>query len=172
MYGMEKGRPRRRATALLFAFALGIAGLMGCGDDTAGSETGADVEEVQEDAFWRDPDRWAGEEVTVSAEVKEVVNEDAFTIAGTAEADVDELLVVSADTTGVEEGDLAKVTGTVKENFNPADAEEDVGADWENEIFADWVNEHYIQAISVETDPRQNCVDVKSVSGSGLVLAG
>ncbi|ELS50865.1 hypothetical protein [Streptomyces viridochromogenes] len=156
MYVMEKRRPGRRATALLFAFALGAAGLVGCGDDTAGSDAGADVQEVQEDAFWRDTDRWVGEQVTVSAEVSEVVNEDAFTIAGTEDPDVDELLVVSADTTGVEEGDLAKVTGTVKENFNPADAEEDLGADWENEIFADWVNEHYIQASSVDIDTRQN----------------
>ncbi|ELS50860.1 hypothetical protein STVIR_8168 [Streptomyces viridochromogenes Tue57] len=106
---------------------------------------------MQETAFWRDVDRWVGEEVTLSADVNEVLNQHSFTLAGTPESDVDELLVVSAATTNVEEGETVQVTGTVKAGFNAEAVKKDLGVNWNDPLYKDWVDEHYIVASSVDT---------------------
>ncbi|MGW0497749.1 hypothetical protein ACWD0Z_20700 [Streptomyces sp. NPDC003007] len=144
----------RRAMPLLAALLLGGAILSGCGNgDTEGPEKGADVQDVQETSLWRDVHRWVGKEVTVSADVNEVLNRHSFTLAGVPESDVDELLVVSADTTDVEEGETVQVTGTVKAGFNAEAVKKDLGVNWNDPLYKDWVDEHYLVASDVDTRP-------------------
>ncbi|MFJ8194706.1 hypothetical protein ACIQ8D_33885 [Streptomyces sp. NPDC096094] len=124
----------------------------GCGDgDTAGDEQGADVEEIQETSFWSDVDKWVGKKVTVSADVNEVLNQHSFTLTGHPESDVDEVLVVSATTADVTEGQTVKVTGTVKAGFNAEAVKKDLGVNWNDPLYKDWIDEHYLVASSVDT---------------------
>lgn len=146
-------RTSHKALILAAAVTLGAALVSGCGgdDDTAGSERSADVEDVQEDAFWGDVNQWTDEKVTVSANVNEVINQNSFTIAGTPESDVDELLVVSANDSQVQEGQTVQVTGTVRDRFDVVEVEDDLGLDWNDTLYEDWNDEHYIVASSVDT---------------------
>ncbi|ELS50861.1 hypothetical protein [Streptomyces viridochromogenes] len=149
---MRTTKNRPKALALLSALLLGATLVTGCGDDdTAGPERGADVEEVQEDELLGDVDRWLGEKVTVSADVNEVINRNAFTIAGTPGSDADELLIVSADTADLNEGQTVQVTGTVRERFDVVGVADDLGVDWNDDLFTDWDDKHYIVASSVDT---------------------
>lgn len=75
------------------AAALLPFGVVACGDDTAGPETGTDVEGVTEDDYFG-TDRLVGQEVTVSAEVTEVFGGKAFEPGGENYGD-DSLLVLS-----------------------------------------------------------------------------
>ncbi|WP_199430532.1 hypothetical protein [Qaidamihabitans albus] len=105
------GRVAAVAVLLLSPFAVAACG----GDDgTAGPETGADVEDITEDDYFAD-DQYVGEEVTVSANVTEVIDPQSFVLAGEDYGD-DSLLVLSGkDARKVQEGDVVKVTGTVRE---------------------------------------------------------
>jgi hypothetical protein len=136
---------------------LGVVGLAGCGDDeTAGPETSADVEGVQDEEFWNDVDAWVGKKVTVSAEVNKVISGNAFTIAGDEDSDTDELLVVSADVTKVREDSVVKVTGTVKDGFNAKEVGQELDVEEDPGIFTGWEGKNYIQASSIDTSVSQH----------------
>lgn len=156
------GRTRKAAAALLAASTLGLTACSG----TAGDEAGTDVEDIVEDdaaaadgpfegpydtAFYEDLDSYAGEEVTLSADVNEVITETAFTIAGTDDTTVEALLVVGA----TEVADLApevtvEVTGTVQQAFVLEEAEEELGIDLDDALFDEWEQEPYVVAETVE----------------------
>jgi len=89
----------------------------GCGGDTAGPETGIDVEDVTSDenagAVNRGPGT-LGDTVTISAEVADVFSPVAFSLPVPGLSD--ELLVVAEPGDAlVEEGDVVMVTGTIRE---------------------------------------------------------
>lgn len=157
----------RAAAAGAAAVSLLLVG--GCGNDTAGPETGADVQDVQEapgvaepaepgvadpgafDTEFSDVDAYVGKSVTVSADVNDVVSPTAFTIAGTENAVADELLILHKEgAPNVTEDSAVAVTGTVREGFSIADAERYVGTDLDDNLFTDWVGEHYIEATSID----------------------
>jgi hypothetical protein len=151
--------------AVAAVLALSGLGLTACGDDTAGNEAGADVQDVTEDdvavgpydgpydtAFYGDLDSYVGEEVTVSADVNEILSPTSFTIAGTDDTTVEPLLVVGAtEVTGLESDLTVSVTGTVQEGFDVAAVEDDLGADLDDELYTEWDGEHYLVAKSVDT---------------------
>lgn len=158
----------RRAAAGLVAVAA--LALTACGEeDTAGPETGIDVEDVQEEAdeddaalepydgpydtaFADDVDSYVGQEVTVSADVNEVLSTSSFTIAGTDDTDVEELLVVGATEVSGLEPDLAvAVTGTVQEAFDLPAVEDELGVDLDDDLYTSWEEEPYLVAESVDT---------------------
>lgn len=169
-----------RAAVLSTAPVLAL-GLAGC--STAGSEEGADVEDVQEleedeavedeavedeglegeavdgpydgpydQAFYDDfQEVYAGEMVTVTALVNQVVSPEAFTIAGTDDSTVDELLVLHDGSTTELEPDLdVRVSGTAEESFVLLDVEENLGVDLDDDAFADWEGTPYIDATTVD----------------------
>ncbi len=165
---------RKRSRGLRSA-AVGVAAastlLLGaCGNDTAGPETGADVQDVQEDPGVADPgagepgvapgafdndfsdvDRYVGQQVTVSADVNDIVSPTAFTIAGTENTAVDELLVLHrAGAPNVTEDSAVAVTGTVREGFSIANAEAFAGTDLDDNLFTNWTGEHYIEASKID----------------------
>lgn len=138
--------------------------LTACGD-TAGSEAGVDVADIQQEPVvddagvfdtpdYADPMSFVGQTVTVSAEVNDLISTQAFTIAGTLQTGADELLIVSAGGgPAVTEDSAVEVTGTVLERFDVVGAEEFVGADLDDGLFTDRNGEPYIQADTVELIP-------------------
>lgn len=155
-------RTRRLAGALVAA-GIGTGLLAGCGG-TAGPETGATVDDIQEesdsgvdpgvgvDTAGDDINSYVGQRVTVSAEVNEVLSPNAFTIAGTVgSGGADELLVISAPAgTAVTEESVVAVTGTVQEAFDLAAVEAEYGYDDDDALYGDFDEEPYIVAESID----------------------
>lgn len=154
----------RVSTAVVACAAFSVVGLTACGSDSAGTGTGADVEDVTEDDIaspgpfdgaydadlYDEVDSYVGEEVTLSADVNEVLSSGAFTIAGTDDTTVEALMVVGAT------GDIdpapettVEVTGTVQQAFDVATVEEDLGADLDDTLFEDYGSEPYVVADGV-----------------------
>jgi hypothetical protein len=106
---------------------------------------------VYDTAFYQDLDTYVGEEVTLSADVNEVITPIAFTIAGTDDTSVEPLLVIGA----TENNELAPettvgVTGTVMQAFLVTEVEEELGVDLDDELFAECEQEPYVVADDVE----------------------
>lgn len=151
-------RSARHFVALISALVLALV-VAACGGETAGPEEGADVEDIQQDeaevpeeqafdqrAFFEDPASFVGQQVTVSAEVTEVISDSAFRLTGD-DVGATPLLVMRANQqTAVEEGQVVEVTGTVRE-FDLQTVEDEFGVDLADEEF---VNDRvYIEATNV-----------------------
>lgn len=166
---------RLARAAALGAVPVLALGLVGCSNDTAGPESGADVEDVQEldededpgtveeevtdvydglyDAnFYDNYDEYEGEEVTVSAKVNEVLSPEVFTIAGTEDTTVDALPILHTDPLDDLAADVdVQVTGIAEVAFDIAAIEEDKGIDLDDELFEEWDGQPYIDASTVDT---------------------
>jgi hypothetical protein len=162
---------RRTAVASILPFAA--LSFVAC--DTAGPEEGADVEDVVEDdgaveetptgegvvgpydgvydrTFYDDYDSYMGEEVTVSAQVNEIITPMSFTIAGTDDTTVEALLIIhQGEVTELADDLTVAVTGTVKEAFDLPTVEEEMGIDLDDNALADWDQARYIEATSIDT---------------------
>jgi outer membrane lipoprotein-sorting protein len=140
---------RSKAAALMATVAFV---LVGCGGATAGPETGADVEDIQDETtdesvpFHRDIETFVGQEVTVSAEVREIISPNAFTIA---DENAEPLLVVYDGSAQITVDTPIQVTGTVHRTFVPPAAEE--FADFQRAPFANFNGEPCIEATTIET---------------------
>ena len=135
----------RSRTAVLGAAAA--VALTACGGDTAGPEVGTTVGDVQ-----ADPAAYEGQEVRVSADVDEVLDPTAFTIAGTDDTSVDPLLVVGAEESNNLEPDLTvAVEGTVRLAFDLTEAEEELGTDLDDALLEGWAGRPYLVAESIDT---------------------
>ena len=167
---------RTAAAALVVAAGLGLAR---CG--TEGPETGTDVEDVTEGEvlesspapendpatedtfngaydqdFYDERETYAGQEVTLSAEVNDVLDDDAFVIAGTAETTVDPLLVLyNMDQIDIEEGQVVEVTGTVQEAFDLPTIEDETQKDLEDDLYQDYDQQPYLEATDVQLIPEE-----------------
>lgn len=157
----NRGLARRLA---LVGVAAASTLLLGACGDTAGSEAGVDVADVQQEPDadagvfdtpdYADPASFVGQTVTVSAEVNDLISTQAFTIAGTLQTSADELLIVSAaGGPAITEDSAVEVTGTVMERFDVVGAEEFVGGDLDEGLFGDYNGEPYIQAETIELIP-------------------
>jgi len=157
MFSTPNRRPLHRG--LVAALAASAALIFG-GCSTAGPETGADVEDIQEETgggnaagggglnVFNDAQSFAGQQVTVSAEVSEIVSPNAFRVgAENAEA----LLVVHNGSTALNQNSPVKVTGTVKRSFALSEAESFAGADFDDSLFTEFEGEPYIQAQQIDT---------------------
>jgi hypothetical protein len=160
---------RKRLLAPFMALAMATS-IAACADDSAGPETGTDVEEVAEepmedetgdDEAAQGAESLVGQTVTVSAEISEVISPGAIRIGGDEGGD-ESLLVVSGAAEsfaemgfGVSEGlvdddVVVQVTGTVRE-FDIADFEEEFGVDYDDDLFEPFEGEHVIVADDVST---------------------
>ena len=156
-------RPKRagRTAAAVLAAVVGMGGLAACSDDSAGPETGADVEDVADEPAGADApsmdeaDPMMGQTVTVSAEIEEVVADSAIRIGD------ENLLVLSAGPTfedmgfelvdGLVEDDVVlQVTGTVGTLVFP-DIEDEFGFDWDDEELVEFEGERVLVASEVDT---------------------
>lgn len=148
--------PWSRRHELAGAVLASTLGLAGCSGDTAGPEEGVTVEDIKEQqrAYAEvagDPIALAGETVTVSATVNEVLTAEAFTMAGTANTDVGPLLVVGASNpVDLDEGDVVQVTGEVQAQLVLTDIRDMVDVEIDEDPFVDWERAPYLVADSVE----------------------
>ncbi len=163
-----------KKAAAISILPMAALGLSACSDDTAGPEEGASVEDVVDEeapaedeaaadgavgpydgvydsTFYEDYDSYVGEVVTVSAEVNEIISPNAFTIAGTDDTTVEELLIVhNLDAAEIEQGLTVAVTGTVGEAFVLTEVEDEFGVDLDDGPYADYEEERYIDATEVD----------------------
>lgn len=165
----RKHMSRTRTLALAGLIPLATFSLAGC-NSTSGSEEGAAVEDVVEEdgetapysgaldsEFYDAYQSYIGEEVTVSADVNEIVSDTSFTIAGTDDTTVEALLIVAeSEMAEVEPGLAVSVTGTVMESFDLPTVEEETGLDLEEDAYADYDGENYIVASEVGTSVDAN----------------
>lgn len=156
-------RPARLVAGSMLAVAA--LGITAC-SETEGDEKGASIEDVQEEDsdfasadnfydgaydsdFADDMDSYVGQEVTLSAEVAEVVSDKAFSIAG---GDVEALLIVGAESQNdIEPGQLVKVTGTVKKALTVTELEDELQFELDDNLFIDWEGEPYVVATKVDS---------------------
>lgn len=156
-------RPLAKAASVGFIAAAAF-GLTACSEDTAGTETGTDVADIQEEDaaapydgpydsdFYDGVSSYVGDEVTVSADVNEILSPSSFTIAGTDDTDVEALLVIGAgEVTGLETDLLVGVTGTVQQAFDLPTVEEELGVDLDDGLYESYDQEPYIVADGVDT---------------------
>ncbi|MFN2497305.1 MAG: hypothetical protein ABR608_15610 [Pseudonocardiaceae bacterium] len=129
-----------------------------------------DVEDIQEEGVdgvgdsgvFEDAESFAGQQVTVSAEVSEIISPNAFTIAGDENIGLGPLLVVVYDgSPQLTEETAVQVTGTVMRAFSVGEAEDFAGADFDDGLFGDFDSEAYIQASSVDTTVPPTTSDVR-----------
>lgn len=142
----------RSSAAALTASAALVLG--GCGG-TAGPETGVDVEDIQNDLptaggfeDFSGAQNFAGQQVTVSAEIDEIIGPNGFIIADDAG---EPLLVIYDGTPQLTVDTPVKVTGTVKRAFAIYEAEEFASGGFNDTAFSDFNGEPYIQASNVDT---------------------
>ena len=152
--GAHKPRP---LLVLLLAFLL-AAGVAACGrgdDESAGPETGrTDVEDVTEgDEPITEPDRFVGQTVTVSGEVSDLLGPSAFEIAGEDAGGEGLLVVGAAQAPTLGDDTVVQVTGTVRDGFDVAEAERELGLSLDDALFASFLGRHYIAATNVEVLP-------------------
>lgn len=171
--GKHTWMKRAAALSILPISALGVTAC----DGTSGSEEGADVEDVVEDeapiednpdaaadpyegvydqTFYDTVNQFLGTEVTLSADVNEVIDPISFTIAGTDDTTVEALLVVrpqNGTAPDISPGSTVQVTGTVMEAFNVETVEEELGVDLDEALYEDWEGETYVQASTIDTSP-------------------
>ncbi|GAA3710821.1 hypothetical protein GCM10022377_25490 [Zhihengliuella alba] len=162
---------RARRLTILAMIPLFVAGISSCG--TSGPEDGVDAEDIVEENgsseagsdpsadptavadpdLFDDVDSFIGQEVTVSADVNTVIDGTSFTIAGTGDASVDELLVVApGEEAGVSEDSSVRVTGTVEESFDVAAVEEELGVSLDGTEYEEWQGQRYLLASRVDLD--------------------
>ena len=129
--------------------------LGGCGD-TPGPEARIDVGEIQNDqagdGTYDDFARiqsFEGQQVTVTADVVQIVAPNAFTIA---DMRGEQRLVVHRELApNVAVNSPVQVTGTAKKTFDIAVAEQFAGADFDDLAFRPYFGEPYIQASNIDT---------------------
>jgi hypothetical protein len=141
--------------------ALLLAGFVaGCGEDeTTASDPGTDgatAEEAAETLSYEDVSddlaTRAGEELTVSATVDEVITQGVFAVTGPG-SDPESIVVVDADPgAALEPGTEVVVTGTAHEELDDLEVEEILEVQLEDELLNDWEDEAYLEADRVETE--------------------
>ncbi len=173
-------RARRDATWVSRAAAIGagvlllLPALAACSNDTAGPETGVDVEDVVEgdDEVLEEPDPgpyddiygedffesitdYIDTEVVLSATVGEVLSDTALTIAGTEDTTVEPLLIIHAEPVdGLERDIVVQVTGIPYSRLGIAEVEERMGLDLDDEQLAEWEGQPYVEATRIDTSPE------------------
>jgi hypothetical protein len=155
---------RAAGKAVLVATSIGTLTLAGCSENPEQPSTGTDAADVRgpedlEDVydgpytpdFHSDVEAYAGQEVTLEADVADVLSAGAFTITGPEGAEVEPLLVVT--NRAVEDlaaGDLVTVAGTPQDEFEISAVEDELGVDLDDEAVEEWEGEPYLVASIIE----------------------
>jgi hypothetical protein len=120
-----------------------------CDEDTAGPETGADVEDITEDDYFGD-DEFLGESVTVSAEVTDIVSGKAFEIGGAEFGDESLLVVHDTAVPNLEVGTAVQASGTVRQfRYDEFVGSYDLG---DPLLYEPYGEEEFLLASIVDTD--------------------
>lgn len=103
----------RRVAAVASAVLLAL-GLSACYSETAGPESGVDVQDVTTEDFFS-TDKLVGERVTVSARVTKRLPGQAFVLAGGEYGDASLLVLTTKDAPRIRVGEVLRVTGVIRE---------------------------------------------------------
>lgn len=162
-------RPARGALAALLAVAG--AALTACSDendnalapyspvevpDIRGPEDFDDpYRGVLDSAVHEDLDAYEGIEMTLLAEVVDVVSPQAFTVTSPVEEDVEPILVVTTGEAGADPaaGDQVVLAVTPVDGFEPDLVAEEFGLDGTPEELEEWDDELFLVATIVEPAP-------------------
>lgn len=170
---MRKTSPAVAALVLALFASLGLAA---CGNDDSGDKNDITLpntipgntkdtatHEMSDDATYEGPydakfRDWVNDndeaKATVTAHVKEVIGDNAFTLAGTEDDGEDLLVVDPKGTTGLQPGVEVTVTGTVHKAFDLPFVEDEVKVDFENDAdFKGFDRDPYLQAKTVSVKP-------------------
>jgi hypothetical protein len=136
-----------RAVTVGVAAALCTAVLGACSSaDTAGPESGVTIDDIQEPQNFYEGE-YLGKQVTVSAEVTDVLDPTGFEIAG-REYGEDSLLVQTAAPTEVRQGEVVRVVGTVGQYHRFA--EEEGVPPVQYDMYEEYETEAYLYDATVE----------------------
>lgn len=178
-----RSRHTTRTTTAAGVLAVAVLGIAGCGADEADTGTDVEditegevietpvpgaTETVVAPApapvgspyvgpynrqFFDDQLTYEGQEVTLTAEIEEIVSPQALEISDPNDIELDPLLVIhDLDQPDLEEDQVVEVIGTVQASFDQTVVEQDLGIDLDDEMFADYAGEPYVQATEVNTD--------------------
>jgi hypothetical protein len=168
---------RKAAVSVLAIAGLALTGCGGTEEDEAGTEvediTGGEVAETPpaeqtppaeaegtqtrmpfygayDRQFVDDQAVHEGQEVTLTAEIVEVVSSHALEIGDPNDLTLDPLLVVhDLGATGLEPDQAVEVVGTVMASFELATVEEEFGQSLEDELYTDYEGDPYVLATEV-----------------------
>ena len=163
---------RRTGVAIALIATLGLAGCGGDGDgdgdgaappvenpvptQTTAPSDDADANGTYEGAYDAKFREWAGNHegatVTLTGTVKNVVNDNAFTLAG--ENGADDFLVVSKDaTSALAAGGKVSVTGVVHKAFDLPGVEDEINIDFsDDDMFEGFDRDPYVVASNITTE--------------------
>lgn len=134
----------RKVAVLSIATAAG-AGLAGCTLEPEQYDGDYDPN------FYDATKTYVGEEVSLSAEVLDVLSPTAFTIISGDDPTEDPLLVLNEDDAeNVLPGMPVQVTGAVKEAFDTATVEEDLSVDLDDALYEDWIGDFYLEVTAID----------------------
>lgn len=163
-----------RAAAIGAGLLLLLPALAGCSNDTAGPDTGVDVEDVVEgdeevleepnpgqyddiydEDFFDSITNYIDTDVVLSATVGEVLSDTALTIAGTDNTTVEPLLIIHEESVvGLDEGIVVQVTGRPYSRFGIAEVEARTGLDLDDAALAEWEGQPFVEATRIATSPE------------------
>jgi hypothetical protein len=93
---------------------------------------------------------YEGQEVTLSAEIVEVVSDNALEIGDPGDINLEPLLVMhDLGATGLEPDQTVEVVGTVMTSFELATVEEELGVELEDEVYTDYEGDPWLHATEV-----------------------
>ncbi|TFV57707.1 hypothetical protein E4P41_14055 [Geodermatophilus sp. DF01-2] len=170
---MRAYRSRSLAGPTLAAvLVLASAGLSACGEDDEGAlapDIEAEVPDIRgpedpddpysgllDEAFAEDLEAYAGQEVTLLADVAEVVSPRVFTVTSPDDAEVGPLLVVATEEAGdvdPEAGQALVVAATPIEAFDAGIVAEELDLDVDTEQLDEWDDQTFLVATVLQPAP-------------------
>lgn len=133
-----------KVVALSIAAAAG-SGLTGCALEPEPYDGDYDPN------FYDAISTYVGEEVSLSAEVLDVLSPTAFTIISGDDPTGNPLLVLNEDDAeNILPGMPVQVTGAVMEAFDTATVEEDMGVDLDDALYEDWIGDFYLEVTAID----------------------
>lgn len=126
--------------------AVGVPGV----EDTTGPPGEPETpDEVAVDDLVADVEELAGDDVTVTGSVEELLTEQAFTLSVT-EGAATPLLVIADDTAALESGAEVTVVGAFEDDFRVPDVESFLATDLDESVLGGLEGQPYIAAEDVE----------------------
>lgn len=154
---------------MLMALLL-VASVAITGSATVAAQEEDEAEDVSVGDIMDDPSGFAGEDVTISGPIGGELDREAFTI----EEDGEELLVVGdRGTVPSDLPDEVDVTGTVEEEFNIGDVEDELGIRLNDRQLDEFEGEPFIMAddiVEATDEPADDAAELDRV-GVGAVVA-
>lgn len=158
---------RRTQDGAVLALALTTLAVTACGDaGPTRPDAGEDVPDIRGEQNFTDPytgeydedfaedlEAYDGLEVTLEAEVAEVLSPRTFVITAPDQADVPPLLVVHPEDLDLAPGETVIVAATPDVELDLQEGEEAAGTDLDDQAYEQWMDEPYLIASNVEKTP-------------------